>query len=103
MLLYWMKMVIHYCRVIQTEDFLKQPGCINTTVNIISPIQPAIRILLCYAIGDNPYGPFTYTGRILNPVVGWTNRIIPLLSLMVNGICFIMIQACQKVLPICVQ
>lgn len=29
---------------------------------------------LCYAIGDNPYGPFTYQGRILNPVVGWTTH-----------------------------
>ena len=29
---------------------------------------------ICYAIGDNPYGPFTYTGRILNPVVGWTSH-----------------------------
>jgi len=29
---------------------------------------------LCYAIGDNPYGPFTYSGRILNPVVGWTTH-----------------------------
>jgi hypothetical protein len=29
---------------------------------------------LCYAIGDNPYGPFTYCGRILNPVVGWTTH-----------------------------
>lgn len=29
---------------------------------------------LCYAIGDNPYGPFTYAGRILNPVVGWTSH-----------------------------
>lgn len=29
---------------------------------------------LCYAIGDNPYGPFTYGGRILNPVVGWTSH-----------------------------
>lgn len=29
---------------------------------------------LCYAIGDNPYGPFTYSGRILNPVVGWTSH-----------------------------
>ena len=27
-----------------------------------------------YAIGDNPYGPFTYSGRILNPVVGWTSH-----------------------------
>ena len=29
---------------------------------------------LCYAIGDNPYGPFAYSGRILNPVVGWTSH-----------------------------
>ncbi|MCB0641311.1 MAG: glycoside hydrolase family 43 protein, partial [Phaeodactylibacter sp.] len=29
---------------------------------------------LCYAIGDNPYGPFTYAGRILNPVLGWTSH-----------------------------
>ncbi|SMF08886.1 Beta-xylosidase [Alteromonadaceae bacterium Bs31] len=29
---------------------------------------------LCYAIGDSPYGPFTYAGRILNPVVGWTTH-----------------------------
>ena len=27
---------------------------------------------LCYAVGDNPYGPFTYQGVILEPVVGWT-------------------------------
>jgi len=29
---------------------------------------------ICYAIGDNPYGPFHYRGRILNPVVGWTSH-----------------------------
>lgn len=29
---------------------------------------------LCYAIGDNPYGPFTYQGKILDPVVGWTSH-----------------------------
>ncbi len=29
---------------------------------------------LCYAIGDNPYGPFTYAGKILEPVVGWTSH-----------------------------
>lgn len=29
---------------------------------------------LCYAIGDNPYGPFTYKGMILTPVVGWTTH-----------------------------
>ncbi len=27
-----------------------------------------------YAIGDNPYGPFTYQGIVLNPVDGWTNH-----------------------------
>jgi beta-xylosidase len=29
---------------------------------------------LCYAVGDNPYGPFTYKGVILTPVVGWTTH-----------------------------
>ena len=29
---------------------------------------------LCYAIGDNPYGPFTYQGIIMTPVVGWTTH-----------------------------
>lgn len=35
--------------------------------------------LICYATGDNPYGPFTYQGVVLNPVEGWTNHesIIP--------------------------
>ena len=30
--------------------------------------------LLCYAIGDNPYGPFRYQGVILEPVIGWTTH-----------------------------
>ena len=29
---------------------------------------------ICYAIGDNPYGPFVYQGVILTPVVGWTTH-----------------------------
>ena len=29
---------------------------------------------ICYATGDNPYGPFTFKGRILNPVIGWTTH-----------------------------
>jgi hypothetical protein len=29
---------------------------------------------ICYAMADNPYGPFTYQGVVLNPVVGWTNH-----------------------------
>jgi hypothetical protein len=30
--------------------------------------------LICYAVGDNPYGPFVYKGVVLKPVVGWTNH-----------------------------
>ena len=30
--------------------------------------------MLCYAIGDNRFGPFTYQGVILTPVVGWTTH-----------------------------
>lgn len=30
--------------------------------------------LLCYATADNPFGPFTYQGVILTPVVGWTTH-----------------------------
>ena len=29
---------------------------------------------LVYAIGDSPMGPFTYQGRILEPVIGWTTH-----------------------------
>jgi hypothetical protein len=29
---------------------------------------------IVYATGDNPYGPFTYQGIILLPVIGWTNH-----------------------------
>lgn len=29
---------------------------------------------IVYAIGDNPYGPFTYQGVVLYPVEGWTNH-----------------------------
>ena len=29
---------------------------------------------LAYAVGDNPMGPFTYRGRILEPVLGWTTH-----------------------------
>jgi len=29
---------------------------------------------ICYATSDNPYGPFTYQGIVLEPVVGWTNH-----------------------------
>lgn len=30
--------------------------------------------LICYATGTNPYGPFTYQGVILEPVIGWTSH-----------------------------
>jgi hypothetical protein len=29
---------------------------------------------IVYATGDSPLGPFTYQGRILEPVVGWTTH-----------------------------
>jgi beta-xylosidase len=29
---------------------------------------------LVYAVGKSPKGPFTYKGRILNPVLGWTTH-----------------------------
>jgi hypothetical protein len=29
---------------------------------------------LVYATGDSPYGPFTYRGVILTPVLGWTTH-----------------------------
>jgi hypothetical protein len=29
---------------------------------------------IVYATGDSPYGPFTYQGVVLNPVIGWTNH-----------------------------
>ena len=30
--------------------------------------------LIAYAIGENPMGPFTYVGTLLEPVVGWTTH-----------------------------
>ncbi|GIV38052.1 MAG: alpha-N-arabinofuranosidase [Cyclobacteriaceae bacterium] len=29
---------------------------------------------ICYAVGNSPYGPFTYKGIVLEPVWGWTNH-----------------------------
>ena len=29
---------------------------------------------IVYAVGDSPYGPFTYQGPILSPVLGWTSH-----------------------------
>lgn len=44
--------------------------------------------LLCYAVGDNPYGPFTYRGELLQPVVGWTTH-HSIVEYQASGICFI--------------
>lgn len=30
--------------------------------------------LINYAVGKSPYGPFTFKGRVLGPVLGWTNH-----------------------------
>lgn len=29
---------------------------------------------LCWSVGDSPWGPFTYGGRMLEPVLGWTTH-----------------------------
>ncbi|MCL2018591.1 MAG: glycoside hydrolase family 43 protein [Oscillospiraceae bacterium] len=29
---------------------------------------------ICYAESETPLGPFTYKGRVLEPVIGWTNH-----------------------------
>ncbi len=29
---------------------------------------------VAYALGDSPYGPFTYVGKLLEPVLGWTTQ-----------------------------
>ena len=29
---------------------------------------------IVYAVGDSPRGPFTYKGRIMEPVIGWTTH-----------------------------
>ncbi len=29
---------------------------------------------ICHGVGDTPYGPFTYVGVLLEPVVGWTTQ-----------------------------
>lgn len=29
---------------------------------------------ICWATSDDPYGPFTYQGRVLAPVIGWTTQ-----------------------------
>ena len=29
---------------------------------------------ICYAVSDRPDGPFTYKGRVLEPVLGWSTH-----------------------------
>ncbi len=55
--------------------------------------------LLCYAVGDNPYGPFTYQGVILTPVVGWTTHHFLLQNIKESGIFSIMIVFLQVERP----
>ena len=72
-----------------TDDYLKPSG--RFTRNFVKESREAPAVfkyngkyyfsystgdthLLCYATGDNPYGPFTYQGVILTPVVGWTTH-----------------------------
>ena len=72
-----------------TDDYLKPSG--RFTRNFVKESREAPAVfkyngkyyfsystgdthLLCYATGDNPYGPFTYQGVILQPVVGWTTH-----------------------------
>ena len=43
---------------------------------------------ICYAIGDNPYGPFTYKGKILTSC-GWTSH-HSICEFKAGGIYFIM-------------
>jgi hypothetical protein len=52
---------------------------------------------LVYATGTSPYGPFTYRGKIMEPVEGWTTHhsIVP-----VAGICSITTRNCPEK-PIC--
>ena len=53
---------------------MKHRGCINTTAKYYFSYSTGETHFICYAIADNPYGPFIYAGRILNPVVGWTSH-----------------------------
>lgn len=45
---------------------------------------------IVYAMSKNPKGPYTFKGKILDPVIGWT-LITQLLSSKINGIYSIMI------------
>ena len=53
---------------------------------------------LCYAIGDNPYDPFTYAGCLLTPVVGWTTH-HSIIEYKGNGICSITIASLPTAQP----
>ena len=61
-------------QVIMTDDFLKHRWMHKYNGKYYFSYSTGDTHFICYAIGDNPYGPFTYTGRILNPVVGWTSH-----------------------------
>jgi hypothetical protein len=51
--------------------------------------------LLCYAVGDSPYGPFTYGGVILTP--SWAGpRTTPSASSKGSGTCSITMHCCRR-------
>jgi hypothetical protein len=46
----------------------------NAPVNYYFTYSTVDTHLISYGIGDSPCGPFTYKGRILLPVQGWTSH-----------------------------
>ncbi len=52
----------------------KAHGCTSIAASTTCRTRPATRTSCAYAVGDDPYGPFVYQGRILEPVVGWTTH-----------------------------
>ena len=44
--------------------WMKNTGCLSFLRNVVP-------LAMAYAIGDTSYEPFTYTGTILEPVMGW--------------------------------
>ena len=58
---------------IMTSDSLKQRG-MQKQRQILFHLFNRRYAFSIYATGDNPYGPFTYQGVLLNPVEGWTNH-----------------------------
>ena len=49
-------------------------GCTNTTERTTFSYSTGDTHNIMYATGKSPYGPFTVRGKILEPVLGWTNH-----------------------------